>query len=341
MVRGLRERGIMPLVTLHHFTDPLWIYQQRGWERDISKEFAAYTKKIVEALKEYVSVWCTINEPNVYSFLGYLSGEFPPGQNSLVAAYKVMTNLLRGHAAAYEVIHQIQPDAQVGLAHHYRSMQPRRPWFGPDKWVAAWQSRAFNDFYAVGAATGMLRYPFGRRRMKAVRGTQDYFGLNYYTEDYVSFNPFAVGDMFGKRSFAEDAQLSPTGWIANVPTGMYKALQWANQFGLPIYVTENGIEDGEDRLRPRYLVEHIHQMWRGVNYGFPVKGYFHWSLVDNFEWERGWTQRFGLWALDEKTQARTMRPSAELFSEICKANALSSSMVERFAPAALPAMFPV
>ena len=112
------------------------------------------------------------------------------------------------------------------------------------------------------------------------------------------------------------------------------------QFKLPIYVTENGVEDAEDNFRPRYLIQHIHQLWRAVNYNWPIRGYFHWSLVDNFEWERGWTQRFGLWELDLKTQARTKRKSAELYEAICRENALTSIQVQGFAPEISEQLFP-
>ena len=105
-------------------------------------------------------------------------------------------------------------------------------------------------------------------------------------------------------------------------------------------VTENGVEDTDDHLRPRYLIQHIHQVWRAVNFNWPVKGYFHWSLVDNFEWERGWTQRFGLWELDVETQARRKRPSADLYAEICRTNGISSDMVAKYAPEIFEAMFP-
>ena len=105
-------------------------------------------------------------------------------------------------------------------------------------------------------------------------------------------------------------------------------------------ITENGIDDAEDRLRPRYLVQHLHQVWRAVNFNYPVKGYFHWTLVDNFEWDRGWTQRFGLWALDIDTQARIKRPSADLYAEICRQNGISSEVVKRFAPEIYDQIFP-
>ena len=93
-------------------------------------------------------------------------------------------------------------------------------------------------------------------------------------------------------------------------------------------------------MRPRYLVEHLHQVWRAVNFTYPVRGYFHWSLVDNFEWERGWSQRFGLWGLDVQTQARIRRRSVDVYAEICRQNAISAEMVQRYAPESFDRLFP-
>jgi beta-glucosidase len=121
---------------------------------------------------------------------------------------------------------------------------------------------------------------------------------------------------------------------------MFEALKWGLAFKLPIIVTENGIEDEDDSVRPSYLVQHLHQIWRAVNFNWPVKGYFHWSLVDNFEWERGWTQRFGLWELDVETQARRRRPSADLYAAICRENGISSDIVQKYAPRAFEQLFP-
>ena len=104
--------------------------------------------------------------------------------------------------------------------------------------------------------------------------------------------------------------------------------------------TENGIEDARDTLRPRYMAGHVYQMWRAVNFNQPVKGYFWWSLVDNFEWERGWSQRFGLWEVEPDTQARHKRPSADLYAEICKENGLTSDMVKKYCPEVFEEMFP-
>jgi len=340
IIRGLLERDMTPMVTLHHFTDPLWVYEQSGWEQDISNQFAAYVEKVVEALKEYVSLWVTINEPNVYTILGYMLGEFPPGKTQPLQIFRVYENLLRGHAAAYQVIHRIQPTAQVGIAYNYRGMAPLHPWNPLDRWAANFASWNFNEIVPTAVSTGRLYMPFWRKTIRGLKDTQDFMGVNYYTQEFAWFSPGKPSDLFIQRDFAPNAEVSPTGFIANIPEGFYAALKWATKFGLPIYITENGVEDNTDMLRPRYLAEHIHQVWRGINFNWPIKGYFHWSLVDNFEWDRGWTQRFGLWELDVDTQARRKRQSAELFASICKANGLSSDMVAEFAPAVLGKLFP-
>jgi beta-glucosidase len=172
------------------------------------------------------------------------------------------------------------------------------------------------------------------------KDTQDYLGIDYYTTDWVRFDLRKPGELFSRRFFPPGAELCDTDFLANAPEGMFRAIKWARQFNLPIIITENGVADAGDHLRPRYLAEHVQQVWRAVNFNWPVKGYFHWTLVDNFEWERGWTQRFGLWELDTETQARHKRPSADFYAEICRANALSSDMVAKYAPEIFENMFP-
>ena len=146
--------------------------------------------------------------------------------------------------------------------------------------------------------------------------------------------------MFSSLASPADAPLSETGFIASVPSGLSDAVRWGDQFGVPMIITENGVEDSTDALRPRYLCEHLHALWKVMNGNYPVEGYFHWSLVDNFEWERGWSQRFGLWELDRETQTRTKRRSADLYEEICRENSLTSNQVKNYVPGLLESMFP-
>ncbi len=341
MIRGLHERGMTPMVTLHHFTDPLWVGELGGWENpDIVPLFAIYVAKVVEALKEYVTLWCTVNEPNVLAYSAYLAGLFPPGKKSLAATFRVLENLARAHVAAYHEIHRVQREARAGMAVHYRSLIPARGWNPLDRWAAGIQAHLFNDFFPNAALYGWLGFPGYRRRLPEARKTQDFLGINYYTEERVSFSPTAAAEMFGRRSFPPEAPQSETNFIAHVPDGLFRALSWGRRYGAPIIVTENGVDDRGDRLRPRYLAEHLGQVWRAVNFNWPVKGYFHWTLVDNFEWDRGWTQRFGLWELDPATQARIRRPSADLYAAICRSNSIESEVVADHAPAAYQNMFP-
>jgi beta-glucosidase len=188
----------------------------------------------------------------------------------------------------------------------------------------------------------MMQTPFGRVALPEVRGTQDYFGLNYYTTQTVSFDLRNRAELFAHSFYPPGTDVADGGMNANIPEGFFSAIKWVVRTypNLPILVTENGIEDATDRLRPRYLAEHVHAMWQAVNFNFPIHAYYHWTLVDNFEWERGWTQRFGLWALDTETQQRTKRPSADLYASICEANGLTSEAVEKYCPEVFSKLFP-
>ena len=348
MLRGLKERGIMPMVTLHHFTHPLWFDEIGSWEtEDAIPLFEKFVHKAVDALKEYCTLWCTFNELTGYALNGYVGGgissHFPPGRNDLRLAMRVQANILRSHAAAYHAIHQIQPEASVGLAVHYRSVIPHHAWSPVDRLLARNADNLVNASVPLTLSTGRMRTSLGTVRIPEAKGTQDYFGFNYYTRNRVTFDIRKSATFFSNPFFPADSDFSDKQFLANDPDGMFEGLKWVvrNFPGLPIYVTENGFADAEDRVRPRYIAQHIHQMWRAVNFNWPVKGYFHWTLVDNFEWDHGWTLRFGLWTLDEHTQKRTKRPSADLYAEICKENGLSSEMVKKYCPEVFDKLFPV
>jgi len=343
MLRGLKERGIMPMVTMHHFSDPLWLAEVGGWETEaVVPLFEKFVRKTVDALKEYCTLWCTINEPNVYSIEGYIRSHFPPGKSDLKLALQVQANMARAHAAAYHTIHELQPEARVGYALHFRPQDSARTWSLLDRLMRNIKFEAINMAFPSAISTGIMRSPVGKVSIPEAKGTQDYFGLNYYSVDTVAFDLFNRAELFSRSFFPEGTDLADAGQNANTPDGFFWALKWVIRLypNLPILVTENGIEDINDRIRPRYLAQHIHAMWRAVNFNWPVKGYFHWSLVDNFEWERGWTQRFGLWGLDPETQKRAKRPSADLYADICHENGLSAEMVSRYCPEVFKKIFP-
>jgi len=341
MLRGLYERNMHAVITLHHFSNPLWVEEKGGWENpEIAQWFERFVRKTVEALQEYCTTWVTINEPNVLLGLGYAADVFPPGKGNFPSAVGAAVNMVRAHASAYQAIHAIQPQARVGMAVQIREMLPRSPWNPLDRTVAWMTNKSFNQLFPQALASGKLSFPFFSQRIPEAKGTQDFFGLNYYSRDLVSFNLLQAHELFAKRTPPKDAELSDTGFIANDPPGIYQALKWAKQFGLPIIITENGIENADDALRRRYIVQHLHQVWRAVNFNWGIKGYFYWTLVDNFEWDRGWTQRYGLWELDIASQARRKRPSVDMYAAICKTNGIASEMVEQFAPEVFNKLYP-
>ncbi len=341
MARGMLDRGLTPMVTLLHVTSPLWLAEQGGWENDDTpQKFAVFVRRVVDALKEFVSWWVTINEPNIYAAFGYVLGIAPPGKTDLAAAFHVLYNLLRGHVLAYRAIHEVQPAGRASITYNYRPFYPLHRWSPPDRIMAGVANLAYNNAFPEALRTGRLNIYTRRVRIPEALNTLDYFGLNYYTPETIGLGRGENGAFF-QRKLPPGIETGDSGMTGNVPSEMGRALKWARRFNLPIVITENGIEDASDLLRPKYLIQHVHQLWRAVStHSWPIKGYFFWSQVDNFEWERGWTQRFGLWGMDPATQVRTRRTGALVYGEICRTNSISSAMVEKYVPALLPVLFP-
>ena len=334
MLRALRERAIEPMVTLHHFTNPLWLAEMGGWANPRAVPlFERYVARTVEALGEFCDLWCTVNEPNVVAFLGYVDGIFPPGQHDLGTAMAVGRNLMRGHAAAYRRIHALQPQARVGFAHNMRIFDPARPPNPLDRLAASLQSRSWNEVFLTPLERGRWMLPLGFGLAWRLRKTLDWVGLNYYTRDVVAFDRRASQAMFGRRFHLPDAELLDGGYGELYPQGLSRfLLRRLARLKLPIYVTENGIPDSDDDQRPRALLAHLHQLWWALQGCVPVLGYYHWTLVDNFEWAEGWTMRFGLIEVNPDTQARTFRRSAYLYRDICRANAITPEIIDQYAP---------
>src|SRR5215208_2207849 len=223
MLRGLRERGLTPMITLHHFSDPLWLFEMGSWEREeVVPLFEKFVRKTVEALKEYCTLWCTINEPNVYALSGYVAGDFPTRHRGLKVAMRVMANMLKGHAVAYRAIHEIQSEARVGFAHHHRPMVSKRSWSPLDRLMRNLRYNGVNMAFPSGISTGTMKTPVGNFQVPEAKGTQDFLGLNYYSADTVSFHPGKPRELFTHSEFPADADLSPTRFIANIPTGLWE-----------------------------------------------------------------------------------------------------------------------
>ncbi len=343
MIAALRARRMEPLITLHHFTDPLWISERGGWTNpETIDHFAAFAQIVAEALGASASLWCTINEPLVYATHGYLMGNFPPGQKHLGRTLRVVENLLRGHAAAYAAIKEAQPGAQIGFAKHQVSLVPRRPALlhTPARNLVR---QVYNQAFVDALLTGVLKLPRHTVHVPQARGTLDWIGLNYYYRFEVGFSPRAVRQLFVQQRRPSDGILGPDSVGEIWPEGLFEQIRWLGErTDIPIFVTENGIPDADDALRPLFLVRSIRSLWQAVNFNYQVKGYFFWSLLDNFEWAEGYDPqfRFGLFGCDPVTQERTRRPSADLYRAICTANALTADTVRAFLPDDMDRLFP-
>lgn len=341
IVTAMRSRNIEPMVTLHHFTNPLWLAERGGWEHDgVVADFQSYVRAVVQCLGELVPLWITINEPMVHIVLAYLDGLHPPGKSDLSAAARVAHNMLRAHAAAYATIHELQPAAQVGVAQQVRMLDPYRPRLLLDRWTAQVAHALFNNAFVQAISSGSLPWPFRRSRLTGVAGTMDFYGLNYYTRDLVSFSLLQAHNLFARRRTSPDAELLDNGYGEFYPQGMLRAVKVAATFNRPIFITENGLPDADDDQRPRHILAHLHKLWTALQGNLPVMGYYHWSLIDNFEWERGWIERFGLIELNTDTQQRKLRPSGELYGCICRNGSIDWEMVNTYAPELLSDMFP-
>lgn len=342
MIEALRARGMEPLVTLHHFTDPLWIDQIGGWTNpETVRRYERFVRLIVEELGSTVKMWCTINEPMVYATQGYLLGHFPPGKKNLGLTYRVAENMLRGHAAAYHAIKNIHPEAQVGFAKHQISLKLRRPaWLHlPARNMVR---HTFNRAFVEALLTGELKFQ-RKIEIPEARDTLDWIGLNYYYRFLVGFNVLKPRQLFIEQRRPYDGILGPESVGEIWPEGLFEQIRWLGErTDKPLYITENGVADADDTLRPLHMVRSIRSVWQAINYNYPVKGYFFWTLVDNFEWAEGYDPafRFGLHSVDPVTQVRTPKTSAALYGEICAANALTADMVRRYVPESADELFP-
>lgn len=329
----MRSRGITPMVTLHHFTNPRWLEQKGAWlHPETPARFARFCEHVVAGLGDLCALWCSINEPVIYAVQGYLLGEFPPGRTSLLETFRVVSALLRGHALASTAIRRASPKANVGIVHHVRLFDPATDAI-PDRMVAGLWDYLFNGALLNALETGVLPPPLGPwTRVPGLRGSNDFFGLNYYTRERVAFDATAPQLGFGRRFTPKEVEQSDAGYNGETygeiyPQGLERALERVSSLKWPVFITEFGLPDADDDQRPSFIVRHLEAAHRAIQAGTDLRGAFLWSLVDNFEWAEGWGLRFGLIALDQKTGERTERPSARILERIARANAIPDDLL--------------
>ncbi|MDP3974843.1 MAG: glycoside hydrolase family 1 protein [Candidatus Jorgensenbacteria bacterium] len=282
VVRALRKRGMEPFVTLWHFTVPRWFRDQGGWlNPEAVPRFSRYVERVLGSLGRDVTFWVTINEPAIYAAESYLIGVWPPNRRNPFAYLRVLSALAGAHRAAYAMIKRANATAQVGIAKNYIFFDTQ--WKNP----------------LTEAAIRIARGWWNLNFLERIKDAQDFIGVNYYFHAMV------------ERGFSKkcDATHSDMGW-GLCSEGLYHVLTDLARYGKPLYVTENGLADVRDAYRAEFIDESLRAVKRAIGAGADVRGYLHWSLLDNFEWADGFWPRFGLVEIDYKTLARRVRPSA-------------------------------
>jgi beta-glucosidase len=315
----LINNNITPMITLFHFVCPVWFEKKGGFEKEENIEyFIRFSKKMFFVLEKQVKLWCIINEPSVYTLMGYIFGDYPPGKKSFYLAGVVLKNLLKAHCDVYQLLKSTPQGkkAEFGIVYSSLKTFPRHRlniliylfccYFNYIK------NGAFLNFFKTGRFNWIT--PLGKKvsyTCKVAPNCIDFFGLNYYSRVVVRFK-----DIFCKTGSCYPDEIMTDMPFAIHAEGLYDAIQEASEFRLPIYITENGIADSRDDRRELFIRRHLYVMSKAIEDGFDVRGYFYWSLTDNFEWTDGFLMNFGLYHVNFSTQERTLRLGALCYKQI-------------------------
>lgn len=318
----LREAGVRPLVTLHHFGNPLWFEDMGGFEHpDARSILRRFVGRVQDELGDQVDEWITINEPNIYAIFGYQDGGWPPGVRSLRRFLKVLSTLAAVHIDAYLLIHERRPDARVGLAHHLRVFRPANLINPLYRVLSLLIERIFQGAVVRATSVGAFAWPLPRPRGIRRGRYYDFHGVNYYSRSTIS--GFRDGVPAG-------VPINDLGWEI-YPEGLVDVCRRIHRaHPAPIYITENGTADAGDVFRARYIYEHLAKIAAS---DLPIQRYYHWTFIDNWEWLEGESARFGLVALDFETQERTVRPSGRFFADVIANRGVTERAYDEFVSA--------
>lgn len=310
----LKKRGIKPVINLWHWTLPVWFEDMGGFEKRRNiKYFERFIEKILTDIIGQCHMVITLNETNSYAAASFTEGRWPPGKHNPVATVRVMLNLLSAHKRIYKIIKSKYPSILIGVANQCRDIRPARPNNFVDRAVSRWAAYVWNWWF-----------------YDRTKNQQDFIGFNYYFTDYlkgfIESNPKRIlkthikgGDISFSKLMNPKSPVNDMGWYME-PDGLYNvAMQAHRRYKKPIIITENGVADAKDQYRQWWIGKCLEAMEQANTDGAEVVGYFHWSLLDNFEWADGWWPKFGLIEVDRANgMKRSVRDSAKWFAKVIK-----------------------
>jgi beta-glucosidase len=282
-----KNRGLSPMVTLHHFTDPIWFSEKGSWtNKDNLPFFTDYVMECKKKFGDLADFWITINEPWVLGSMGYLAKMWPPMKMNPILFAKAYLNMAKAHNEAYKILTETKKP--TGSANQMTDIRNLPPF---DRLLGTLLNHSFLDL---------------------TRNSNDFIGLNYYKPWYLI--PNKESKSFPRSDF---------NWLIDAK-GLYNVtLGTWNRYKLPIFITENGIADASDTKRSSYITEHLKAIKQLINEGVDIKGYYHWSLLDNYEWQEGYKMKFGLFSVNPETMQAIPRKSAEVYAKICRENKIN------------------
>lgn len=294
-----KKRGLKTFITVHHFTSPLWLSNEGGWlNPKVSTYFSKYAKKCAEEFGDLIDVFLTINEPQVYVLKSYTDGTWPPAKNNILLGVIVQMNMLLAHRRAYRSIKKVKDEYKVGIVKNI-----------------VWYESVGNTFllkYFDLFVTKVLYWANCDFVFTMLKGTIDVIGVNYYFTNRIH----------NLKTANTNDVVTDLGWWVH-PEGLKNVLLSLKKYNLPIYITENGLADKDDHLRKKFIYDMLNSCYEALSDGVLLKGYFYWSLLDNYEWHEGYWPRFGLIEIDrDNGLKRKPRSSAVFYAKVCKDNGI-------------------
>ena len=326
IINILLENNIEPMITIHHFTHPLWFIKKYPWHEDAATEkFLNYVEKITSAIQG-VKYWITFNEPYVLLLGGYLEGCMPPGIKDVSLAVNALKNIFACHGSAYDIIHSRIPHAMVSVAHNMAALAPWNRWSPMDRLLSKIAKYFYNHSLLDAFLTGTMQIKFPFKSPididLPIKDKLDFFGVNYYTRVHMRFNPSKKMGVELRHRDIDGYGLTDMGWEIH-PHGLEKVLRYASKLNVPIIITENGIATRDDQKKIKFMKRHIDVIEKCIKEGLDVRGYFYWSLIDNYEWLQGLDARFGLYKVDFDTLKRKPTNAAAYYSYLIKSRNFS------------------